>query len=117
MSNLSKTTGKSIPTLANKIFHSFLGVCDERFFIRIYIYHSDECDSSITGKLSQNVYESIFFRLYMGIDAHQNVCPTEKLKLVIEGDWVGGSIFSQLKMGGLARFFFMLCPYGCFYRR
>ena len=24
----------SIPTLANKIFHSFLGVCDEQFFIR-----------------------------------------------------------------------------------
>ena len=37
----------SIPTLANKIFHSFLGVCGEQFFIRIHIYHSDERDSSI----------------------------------------------------------------------
>ena len=24
----------SIPTLANEIFHSFLGVCDEQFFIK-----------------------------------------------------------------------------------
>ena len=43
----------SIPTVANKIFHSFLGVCDEQFFIRIYIYYSDQRDSTTLLRLSR----------------------------------------------------------------
>ncbi len=32
----------SIPTLVNEMFNLSLSVCDEQFFARIYIYHSDE---------------------------------------------------------------------------
>ena len=46
----------SIPTLANKIFHSFLGVRDKQFLIRIYIYHSGERNSSIIIMLVTILY-------------------------------------------------------------
>ncbi len=53
MKNLVGKSGK----LATKIFNSFLGVGNERFFIGIYIYHSDERNSSINFlvSISENI--------------------------------------------------------------
>ena len=40
---------RSFPTQFNKIFNLSMSVCDEKFFVKINIYHSDERDSSITA--------------------------------------------------------------------
>ena len=52
-----------------------------------------------TEKVSGNAYAVFFCVLCMGIDIYQNVCPVEKLKLKIDGEGVGGSIFCQVKIG------------------
>ena len=39
------------PLRSIRFFNLSMSVCDEQFFVRIYIYHSDERDSSIIWEL------------------------------------------------------------------